>query len=163
MSSLTDQILHSCCLESWLIPLVFLEWRNFSLHVREKKSAGPPGARNCPSICWQFYLSAQIHPPFFSLGQYRHHQEISYPLTSYEWGTLVREEKEGGEWEHSLPGGAPSPWRITFSLEDHLGYCQHPSTIKVIGNVRSPSSRNPLSLPFNAIMFIALGPLHPLS
>lgn len=146
MSSLTDQILHSSCLKSWLIPFVFLEWRLFSLHESEKKSTSPPGAQNCPSICWRFYLSTQIHPPFFSLGQYGHHQKIAYPLTSYEWGTLAREEKERGEWEHGLLEGALSPWRITSSLEDHLGYWQHPSTIKVIGNIRSPSSHNPLSV-----------------
>lgn len=65
--------------------------------------------------------------------------------------------------------GARPPWRSTVSLEDQLlpggssWILAAPLNHKVIGNVRSPSSHNPLSLSFNAIIFIALGPLHPLS
>ena len=159
MSSLTDQILHSCCLESWLIPLVFLEWRNFSLHVSDKKSPSPPGA-------WKLSLHLLV-------VLFVHSILLLWPIwtpledflpSDFLWMGNASNRRKGGRRV-----GARPPWRSTVSLEDQLlpggssWILAAPLNHKVIGNVRSPSSHNPLSLSFNAIIFIALGPLHPLS
>lgn len=159
MSGLTDQILHSCCLESWLIPLVFLEWRKFSLHVSDKRSTSLPGARKLSLhlLAVLFVHSILLLRPIWTPSK-------DFLPSDFLWMGNASKRSKGGRRVGAWP-----PWRSTISLEDHLlpggssWTLAAPLNHKVIDNVRSPSSYNPLSLSFDAIVFIALGPLHPLS
>ena len=112
MSSLTDQILHSCCLESWLIPLVFLEWRNFSLHVREKKCRPTWGTKLSLHLLAVLFVCSD--PPSILLLWPIWTPSRDFLPSDFLWMGNACKRRKGGRM------GAQPPWRSTVSMEDHF-------------------------------------------